>query len=326
MNVLAFETSWAKNKASDISWSICIQLHGLCCSSSMCAGVTVWFGCGGVVSLCRLKHTSNQSSTTYKITQQISRKLLRMDVLTFETCWVLNNEIIKQDTSSWSIFIQLLTAKLIFVRYLLWDKTAHCDQNKHWNLLTKMGPARTGVFTVLMLMIHAFWGVTLRRRVHHYQCFEGSYCLHHQGSRIQEQTWRKSHNDPLKQGELLTQRQSVIPHNTWILNHLNHFSTEGDRGSDNNSHSTLILINIYHHHHHHHKHQGLDPLMHSISSHSCSPQSFFSLPNVLLPCGLQQYDFKGIWFCDIFCKCVSQFRLYSSILSSMPANRSLQRM
>ena len=29
-----------------------------------------------------------------------------MDVLTFETCWALNNEIIKQVTSSWSIFIQ----------------------------------------------------------------------------------------------------------------------------------------------------------------------------------------------------------------------------
>jgi len=30
--------------------------HGLHCSGSMCVGVTVWFGWGGVVSLCRLKH------------------------------------------------------------------------------------------------------------------------------------------------------------------------------------------------------------------------------------------------------------------------------
>jgi len=29
---------------------------GLYCSGSMCVGVTVWFGWGGVVSLCRLKH------------------------------------------------------------------------------------------------------------------------------------------------------------------------------------------------------------------------------------------------------------------------------
>jgi len=29
--------------------------HGLYCSGSMCVGVTVWFGWGGVVSVCRLK-------------------------------------------------------------------------------------------------------------------------------------------------------------------------------------------------------------------------------------------------------------------------------
>jgi len=29
--------------------------HGLYCSGSMCVGVTVWFGWGGVVSICRLK-------------------------------------------------------------------------------------------------------------------------------------------------------------------------------------------------------------------------------------------------------------------------------
>ena len=63
-----------------------------------CDGVTLWFGWGGVVSGCRLEP---------EITQQISRKHLRMDVLKFETCWALNNEIIKQVTSSWSIFIQL---------------------------------------------------------------------------------------------------------------------------------------------------------------------------------------------------------------------------
>ena len=29
---------------------------GLYCSGSMCVGVTLWFGWGGVVSVCRLKH------------------------------------------------------------------------------------------------------------------------------------------------------------------------------------------------------------------------------------------------------------------------------
>jgi len=40
------------------------------------------------------------SNTTREITQQISRKLLRMDVLTSKTCGALNKEIIKQVTSS----------------------------------------------------------------------------------------------------------------------------------------------------------------------------------------------------------------------------------
>jgi len=31
-------------------------LHGLYCSGSMCVGVTLWFGCGGVVSVYRLRH------------------------------------------------------------------------------------------------------------------------------------------------------------------------------------------------------------------------------------------------------------------------------
>ena len=30
--------------------------HGLYCSGSICVDVTLWFGCGGVVSACRLKH------------------------------------------------------------------------------------------------------------------------------------------------------------------------------------------------------------------------------------------------------------------------------
>ena len=66
--------------------------HVLYCAGSMCVGITVWFGWGGMVSLCWLKRY---------------RKFLKTDVLTFETCWAVNSEIIKQVTSSWSIFIQL---------------------------------------------------------------------------------------------------------------------------------------------------------------------------------------------------------------------------
>ena len=53
--------------------------HGLYCSGSLYVGFTLWIGWGGVVSGCRLK-------PTHEITQQISHKLLRMDVLTSEAC------------------------------------------------------------------------------------------------------------------------------------------------------------------------------------------------------------------------------------------------
>jgi len=34
--------------------------HGLCWSGSMCVGVTLWYDCGGVVSVCRLKPEPEQ--------------------------------------------------------------------------------------------------------------------------------------------------------------------------------------------------------------------------------------------------------------------------
>jgi len=36
--------------------------HRLCCSGSMCVGVTLWFGWGGVVSVCRLRHHHSQTT------------------------------------------------------------------------------------------------------------------------------------------------------------------------------------------------------------------------------------------------------------------------
>ena len=38
-----------------------------------------------------------------------------MDVLTSETCLAVNNEIIKQVTASWSLFIQLQSLCLVLV-------------------------------------------------------------------------------------------------------------------------------------------------------------------------------------------------------------------
>jgi len=52
---------------SSVACDLFVELfHGLYCSGSMCVGVTLWFGWDGVVSVCR--------------------QLLRMDVLTSETC------------------------------------------------------------------------------------------------------------------------------------------------------------------------------------------------------------------------------------------------
>ena len=50
--------------------------------------------------------THIEPDTTHEVTQRISRKLLKMDVLTSETCWALNKVIIKQVASSWSHFTQ----------------------------------------------------------------------------------------------------------------------------------------------------------------------------------------------------------------------------
>jgi hypothetical protein len=65
--------------------------------------VLFWYDvcwCYGVVRLrwCGIRmeaETLLQSNTTNEITLEITRKLLKMDVLTFEKCWAVNSEIIK---------------------------------------------------------------------------------------------------------------------------------------------------------------------------------------------------------------------------------------
>jgi len=91
---------------SDVNTSILRSLRLICWVIAW--AVLLWFdvcGCYVVVWLwwCGIPH---QSNTTHAVTKQISRKLLRVDVLTSETCWVLNKEIMKQVTSSWSLFTQ----------------------------------------------------------------------------------------------------------------------------------------------------------------------------------------------------------------------------
>ena len=63
-----------------ISWVVLLWFNACWCY------VVVWLGCCGI---------------------RMQASAFRMDVLTSETCWALNNEIKKQVTSSWSLFIQL---------------------------------------------------------------------------------------------------------------------------------------------------------------------------------------------------------------------------
>jgi len=56
----------------------------MCCVISWVA--LIWFGVLELRSgMAELQHTSNQINATHEITQYISCKLLRMDVLTSET-------------------------------------------------------------------------------------------------------------------------------------------------------------------------------------------------------------------------------------------------
>ena len=147
---------------------------------------------------------------------------------------------------------KLLTTKLIFVRCLLQDSSLWpkqvpkpADNDVTCNIRHFHSPAAKdsrilGCDTApLGTLLPVFWRILLPSP-----------------SRV------KHPRTPLKKiaqwsfitGGITHQRHGVIPHNTWTLNHLNRFSVEGDRGSDNNSHSTEVitvtvliwfLINIY---------------------------------------------------------------------------------
>jgi hypothetical protein len=108
----------------DLMW-----IYFMCCIALVrCVLLLRWYPYAGWSTMCfsLLKDTTpplpnhtvtpthiepEQYNTRNKST--ISCELLKMDVLTFETCWAVNSEIIKQVTSSWSIFIQLLLQTLL---------------------------------------------------------------------------------------------------------------------------------------------------------------------------------------------------------------------
>jgi len=57
ISLLMLNMFWMLIYPSSGACDLCAELfHGLHWSGSTCVGVTLWFGCGGVVSVCRLKH------------------------------------------------------------------------------------------------------------------------------------------------------------------------------------------------------------------------------------------------------------------------------
>jgi hypothetical protein len=81
------------------SWGACdlfVELfHGLYCSGTMCVGVTVWFGWGGVVSLCRLKlislfhaqHVSDVNTSILRSLRLICWVISWLVLLWYDVCW-----------------------------------------------------------------------------------------------------------------------------------------------------------------------------------------------------------------------------------------------
>jgi len=92
LRLICWVISWVVLPWFDVCWCYVVVWLGWC-GIQMQASTCIWI--------------PHQGNTTHEITQQISRKVLRMDVLTSETCWALNNEIKKQVTSIWSLFIQI---------------------------------------------------------------------------------------------------------------------------------------------------------------------------------------------------------------------------
>ena len=85
--------------------------------------------------------------------------LLRMDVLTYETCWALNNEIIKQLTSSWSLFIQLSFSSTFYRSFA----SSPCFLNAFLALPSTpfILLISSSSFTFLLLLVVAFGSVFL---------------------------------------------------------------------------------------------------------------------------------------------------------------------
>jgi len=75
MSLAFFISLFTAQHVSDVNTSILWSLRLIC----------YFMGCIAQTTM-QHQHTLTQSNTTHEISQQTSRKLLRMDVLTSETC------------------------------------------------------------------------------------------------------------------------------------------------------------------------------------------------------------------------------------------------
>ena len=98
--------------SSSGAWD-CVWVY---CSGSMCVGVTVWFGWGGVVSLCRLRHCLSLDTTSPQPNHTVTPTHIEPEQYTHtqsqapeDECTSIRNMLSKNKASdiSWSIFIQL---------------------------------------------------------------------------------------------------------------------------------------------------------------------------------------------------------------------------
>jgi len=86
--------------------------HGLYCSGSVYVGVTLWFGWGGVVSVCRLKHYS-----LYSTVQKLL--IIRADIRSFYIVIIIIIIII---FSFFVIVVEFLTSQLWLGNiHISWD-------------------------------------------------------------------------------------------------------------------------------------------------------------------------------------------------------------
>ena len=86
-----------------------------------------------------------------------------MDVLTFETCWAANSEIIKQVTSSWSIFIQLSNTGCLSSGHDMYCTWARTREDPLLLFKAKKGQQAKEVWKALLQSMFAFSQIFLPR-------------------------------------------------------------------------------------------------------------------------------------------------------------------